>query len=48
MTDDQLVTEIEAQRSLMVAVATGGPKIQEVNDQYRERRDRIAAGQFDL
>lgn len=42
MTDDQLVTEIEAQRSLMVAVATGGPKIQEVNDQYRECRDRIA------
>lgn len=42
MTDDQLVIEIEAQRNLMVAVATGGPKIQDVNDLYRERRDRIA------
>lgn len=41
MTDDQLVSEIEAQRGLMAAVATGGPKIQDVNDQYRERRDRI-------
>jgi hypothetical protein len=42
MTDDELVTEIEAQRSLIVAVATGGPRIQQVNDQYIERRDRIA------
>jgi len=42
MTDDELVTEIEAQRSLMVAVATGGPRIQEVNAQYIARRDRIA------
>lgn len=42
MTDDQLIAEIEAQRSLMVAVATGGPKIQDVNDQYRERRNLIA------
>lgn len=42
MTDDQLLKEIEAQRSLMVAVATGGPKIQEVNQQYTDRRDRIA------
>lgn len=41
MTDDELLKEIEAQRSLMVAVATGGPKIQEVNHQYTERRDRI-------
>lgn len=42
MTDDELVAEIEAQRSLMVAVATGGPRIQEVNHQYIERRNRIA------
>jgi hypothetical protein len=27
----------------MVAVATGGPRIQEVNPQYTSRRDRIAA-----
>lgn len=43
MTDNELVTEIEAQRSLMVAVATGGPRIQEVNPQYTARRARIAA-----
>lgn len=43
MTDDELVEEIEAQRNLMVAVATGGPRIQEVNQQYTERRGRIAA-----
>lgn len=43
MTDDELVSEIEAQISVMVAVATGGPRIQEVNDQYIERRHRIAA-----
>jgi hypothetical protein len=43
MTDDELIVEIEAQRSLMVAVATGGPRIQEVNQQYLERRDSISA-----
>lgn len=41
MTDDELIKEIEAQRSLMAAVATGGPKIQDVNNQYAERRQRI-------
>ena len=42
MTDDELIIEIEAQRSLMIAVATGGPRIQEVNGQYVARRQRIA------
>jgi len=42
MTDEELIREIEAQRALMVAVATGGPRIQEVNQQYIERRERIA------
>lgn len=42
LTDDKLIREIEAQRSLMTAVATGGPRIQEVNNQYTERRERIA------
>lgn len=42
MTDDEIIAEIEAQRSLMIAVATGGPRIQEVNGQYMARRDRIA------
>ena len=42
MTDDELIGEIEAQRSLMIAVATGGPRIPHVNAQYVERRERIA------
>jgi hypothetical protein len=42
MTDEELIGEVEAQRSLMVAVATGGPRIQQINDQYVVRRNRIA------
>jgi hypothetical protein len=42
MTDEELLAEIEQQRSLMVAVATGGPRIQQVNLEYTERRDRLA------
>lgn len=42
MTDDELLKEIEAQRSLMIAVATGGPRIQDVNRQYTDRRNLIA------
>lgn len=41
MTDKELIAEVEAQRGLMISVATGGPRIQEVNDQYVERRQRI-------
>jgi len=41
MTDDELLSLLEQQRGLMVAVATGGPKIQSVNDQYVQRRDEI-------
>jgi len=41
MTDEELIQDIEAQRSLMIAVATGGPRIQSVNTEYRERQDRI-------
>jgi len=36
MTDDELIIEVEAQRSLMIAVATGGPRIEEVNKQYTD------------
>lgn len=39
---DSMVDEIEAQRSLMVDVATGGARIQEVDEQYIARRGRIA------
>lgn len=40
---EDAVKEIEAQRSLMIAVATGGPRIQSVNKEYQERRGRIDA-----
>ncbi len=40
-THQDLINEIEAQRSLMMAVATGGPRIQAVNDEYQRRRTRI-------
>lgn len=33
---------IEAQKSLMIAVATGGPRIQDKNDEYCQRRQQIA------
>jgi hypothetical protein len=42
MTNDELITEIEAQRGLMIAVATGGPKIDEVNREYTDRRKLLA------
>lgn len=42
MNDDELIAEIEAQRALMVSVATGGPRIQDVNSEYVQRRKSIA------
>ena len=41
MPNDELVAEIEAQRSLMIAVSTGGPRIDSVNDDYCARREGI-------
>ncbi|MDP3062258.1 MAG: hypothetical protein Q8O40_03435 [Chloroflexota bacterium] len=43
MTDEELVQEIEAQRNLMIAVATGGPRIDDANGEYKPRRERIHA-----
>jgi hypothetical protein len=40
-THQDLIKEIEAQRSLMIAVATGGPRIQQVNVEYQQRRATI-------
>jgi len=42
MTDDELIKQIEAQRGLMIAVATGGPRIQQVHDEFMQRRNEIA------
>ena len=44
MTDEELIEEIEAQRDLMISVSTGGSRIQEVNDEYKARRQRIQEG----
>jgi hypothetical protein len=41
ITGEELVEEIEAQRSLMITVATGGPLIKTVNQEYIERQVRI-------
>jgi len=41
VSDDELLREIEAQRNLMIAVATGGPRINTVNDKYQRRRNWI-------
>ena len=37
----QLLRDLEEQKALMVAVSTGGPRIQEKNAEYRQRRYRI-------
>jgi hypothetical protein len=39
-----LMREVELQKSLMVAVATGGPRIQSVNHEYQKRRIAIQLG----
>jgi len=36
-----LLREIDIQKSLMIAVATGGPRIQDVNREYVQRRIKI-------
>jgi hypothetical protein len=41
MTDDELIRQIEQQRALMIAVATGGPRINRVDWEYRERQTLI-------
>lgn len=41
MTDVELINAIELQRALLIAVATGGRRIQEVNAEYTRRRDKI-------
>src|ERR1700730_8566041 len=40
-TPDQLVAAIEEQKSLMISVATGERRIQEVNEEYKKRRGEI-------
>jgi hypothetical protein len=40
---DELLQDLEAQKVLMIAVSTGGPRIQDKNPEYIERRDKIRA-----
>jgi hypothetical protein len=35
---NELIKEIELQKGLMISVATGGPRIQNVNEEYKNRR----------
>ncbi len=44
MTNDELLIEIEIQQGLMVAVATGKTRIEDANDEYKQRRHRIQNG----
>jgi len=44
MSDKELLEEIESLRGLMIAVATGGPRIDDVRAEYQRRRESIAAG----
>lgn len=43
MTDDELISGIEYIRNMMVAVATGGPRINDVNDQYQRMYANVSA-----
>jgi len=36
-----VIKEVELQKGLMISVATGGPRIQQVNSEYKERRLKI-------
>ena len=39
--DSQLVAKIRQMTDLMIAVGTGGPRIADVNDEYRQIRDNV-------
>jgi len=38
ITASNLIKDIEAQRELMISVSTGGPRIDDVNEEYKNRR----------
>jgi len=44
VTDKDLLEAIEAQRNLIISVSTGGPRIQSVNNDYKERQELIEQG----
>lgn len=42
MTDEELIAELESLRNIMIAVATGGPRIADVNEQYQRALATVA------
>jgi hypothetical protein len=48
MTEQDCIRELEAEKAIMIAVSTGGPRIQEVNQQYIERRHQIRPFLFSI
>lgn len=47
---DQLLSDLKLQKAMLVSVSTGGPRIQSVNAEYKERRERlnVALGEIGL
>lgn len=43
MNDPELQTALRRMSDLLIAVATGGPRIGDVNDEYRELREAVSA-----
>lgn len=43
MTDDELIAGLEALKATLIAVSTGGPRIQDVNDNYQRQFALVAA-----
>lgn len=41
---NQLISDIHSQKEIMIAVSTGGPRIQQKNSEYQERRVKIREG----
>lgn len=44
MTDEELLARVQAQEDLMIAVSTGDPRIDDVNQEHRKRGRRVNAG----
>jgi hypothetical protein len=44
----ELIKQVEAQKALMISVATGGARIQTVDDEYRERRLELSSSLIEL
>lgn len=41
VSDEELIQDLEQQKALIISVSTGGPRIQTVNEQYKDRCQRI-------